>query len=145
MSCIYWLGAKCKGKTLLVILCTDMYCTVTVHIGAQYPKQNIRVFSAALLNGRKIKISLQLQDRDLTWRVASSTHWTLIFFVHFLMNERKWYPLWDFAPLTTLVSQINKAVKILEINKLSSFWKINLSFALTDFKDSANLWKGKIL
>ena len=34
-------------------------------------------FSAALQNGRKIQISLQLPDRDLTWRVASTIHWTL--------------------------------------------------------------------
>ena len=38
----------------------------------------VRVFSAALLNGRKIQISLQLPDRDLTWRVASMAHWTLL-------------------------------------------------------------------
>ena len=35
------------------------------------------VLSAALLNGRKIQISLQLLDPDLTWRVASTAHWTL--------------------------------------------------------------------
>ena len=37
-----------------------------------------QVFSAALLNGRKIQISLQLPDPDLTWRVASAAHWTLV-------------------------------------------------------------------
>ena len=36
-----------------------------------------QVFSAALLNGRKIQISLQLLDPGLTWRVASMPHWTL--------------------------------------------------------------------
>ena len=49
-------------------------------IGAQYPKQNmieIRVFKVALLNGQKIQISLQLPDRDFTWRVPSTAHWTL--------------------------------------------------------------------
>ena len=29
------------------------------------------------MNGRKIQISLQLPDPDMTWRVASTTHWTL--------------------------------------------------------------------
>ena len=37
-----------------------------------------QVFSRALLNGRKIQISLQLPERDLTWRVASMAHWTLL-------------------------------------------------------------------
>jgi hypothetical protein len=37
-----------------------------------------------LLNGRKIQISLQLPDHDLTWRVASTAYWTLAF--------RSWRP-----------------------------------------------------
>ena len=46
---------------------------------AQHPKKkHDKVFLAALLNGRKIEISLQLLDPDLTWRVASTAHWTLI-------------------------------------------------------------------
>jgi hypothetical protein len=42
-----WLGAKCKGKTLLVIeislLCTDTALTQS-SIGAQYSKQNMIKF-----------------------------------------------------------------------------------------------------
>ena len=34
-----------------------------------------RVFPAALMNGCKIQIFLQLQYHDLTWRVASIAHW----------------------------------------------------------------------
>ena len=60
-----WAGlAKCKGKTL--IACTVQYwCSVS-------KAKHGQVFSATLLNGHKIQISLQLPDCDLTWRVAST-------------------------------------------------------------------------
>ena len=38
-----------------------------------------QVFSAALQNGRKIQILLQLPDPDLTWKVKSKAHWTLLY------------------------------------------------------------------
>ena len=85
-----WLGAKCKGKTLLVIeIFFTQQCTVTVQYCCSVSKEkHDQVFSAALLNGRKIQISLQLPDPDLTWRVASTAHWTLTNFkLH--MNRQK--------------------------------------------------------
>ena len=76
-----WLGAKCKGKKLLVIeifFTLHRHCTVTVQYWCSVCKaKHNQVFSAALLIGRKIQISLQLPDFDLTWRVASMAHWTL--------------------------------------------------------------------
>ena len=74
-----WLGAKCKGKTLLVIeIFFTFFNTVTVQYCCSVSKEkHDQVFSAALLNGRKIQISLQLPDPDLTWRVTSMAHWTL--------------------------------------------------------------------
>jgi len=76
-----WLGAKCKGKLLLVIeifFTLHRYCTDTVQYWCSVSKaKHDQVFSAALLNGHKIQISLQLPDRDLTWRVASMAHWIL--------------------------------------------------------------------
>ena len=54
------------------------HSTVTVQYCCSVSKEkHDQVFSAALLNGRKIQISLQLPDPDLTWRVASMAHWTL--------------------------------------------------------------------
>ena len=54
------------------------YCTDTVQYCCSVSKEkHDQVFSAALLNGHKIQISLQLPDPDLTWRVASTAHWTL--------------------------------------------------------------------
>ena len=47
------------------------YCTVTVQYWCSVSKaKHDQVFSAALLNGHKIQISLQLPDCDLTWRVV---------------------------------------------------------------------------
>jgi hypothetical protein len=81
LAWLAWLGAECKGKTLLVIeifFTLHRYCTVTVQYWCSVSKaKHDQVFSAALLNGRKIQNSLQLSDCDLTWRVASTTHWTL--------------------------------------------------------------------
>ena len=54
------------------------YCTVQYWCSVPKAKHD-QVFSAALLNGRKIQISLQLlPDPDLTWKVASTVHWTLL-------------------------------------------------------------------
>ena len=77
-----WLGTKCKGKTLLIIetfFTLHRYCTVTVQYWCSVSKaKHDQVFSAALLNGRKIQLSLLLPDCDLTWRVTSTTNWTLL-------------------------------------------------------------------
>jgi hypothetical protein len=57
-----WLGTKrkTKGKTLLVIeifFTLHRYCTVTVQYWCSVSKaKHDEVFSAALLNGRKIQI-----------------------------------------------------------------------------------------
>ena len=76
-----WLGAKFKGKKLLVIeisFTVERYCTFTVQFWCSVSKaKHDWVFSAALLNKCKIQISLQLPDRDLIWRFASMAHWTL--------------------------------------------------------------------
>ena len=49
------------------------YCTVQYCCSVSKEKHD-QVFSAALLNGFKIQISLQLPDPDLTWRVTSTVH-----------------------------------------------------------------------
>ena len=64
-----WLGAQCKGKTLSVTV--QYLCSV-------FKAKHDQVFSAALLNGRKIQISLQQRDRDLTLRVTSATQLALV-------------------------------------------------------------------
>ena len=48
---------------------------MSVSVGPFFDRN--QVFSAALLNGCKIQISLHLPDCDLTWRVAITAHWTL--------------------------------------------------------------------
>jgi hypothetical protein len=80
-----WLGAKCKVKTLLVIeifFTLHRYCTIIVQYWYSVCKaKHDQVFSAALLKRRRVQISLQLPDGDLTWRVASMVHWTLEIFL----------------------------------------------------------------
>ena len=43
---------------------------------------------AALLNGRKIQILLQLMDAELTWRVASMAYWTLLTWFHVQLDQK---------------------------------------------------------
>ena len=98
-----WRGANCKGKTLLVneiFFTLHRYCTVTVQYWCSVSKaKHDWVFSAALLNGRKIQISLQLQDRDFTWRVASTAHWTL--------SIGKY---WQFAPTSYFMNLVRTPI-----------------------------------
>ena len=59
-----------------------LYSAQIMHCTVQYwclvsKTNHDQVFSAALLNGRKIHFLLQLQDCNLTRRVASTAHWTL--------------------------------------------------------------------
>ena len=49
---------------------SPLYCSVS-------KEKHDQVYSAALLNWRKIQILLQLPDPDSTRRVASMAHWTL--------------------------------------------------------------------
>ena len=124
-----WLGAKCKGKTLLVIeifFTLHRFCTVTVQYWCSVSKsKHYQVFSAALLNRRKIQISLQQPDRDLTWRVASTTHLTLT------SNQ-----LWDLVILCGGLRVYKLSIKILVQNLLEAFnnnglyaiWVISANF-----------------
>ena len=80
-----WAGlarGKCKGKKIAShwnFLYFFQYCIVTVQYCCSVSKEkHDQVFSAALLNGHKIQISLQLPDPDLKWRVVSMAPWTLI-------------------------------------------------------------------
>ena len=73
------MNPKYSDKSIKVIeIDFFQYCTVTVQYCCSVSKEkHDQVFSAALLNGHKIQISLQLPDPDLTWRVASTAHRTL--------------------------------------------------------------------
>ena len=63
-----WCHFQQKQKILVLV---QYWCSV-------FKANHDQVFSAALLNGCKIQNSLQLPDRDLTWRVASMAHLTLL-------------------------------------------------------------------
>ena len=89
--CERLLGAKCKVKILLVIeifFTLHRYCTITVQYWCSVSKaKHDQVFSATLQNGHKIQISLQPLDSDLTWRVASTTHWSLLVHYYFRLGR----------------------------------------------------------
>ena len=75
LECDYLHVQRCVKLTLVIEMFFTLhrYFTVTVQYCCSVSKaKHDQVFSAALLNGRKIQTSLQLPDRDLTWRIAST-------------------------------------------------------------------------
>ena len=79
-ECDYLLVQQCVKLTLVIEIFFTLHrhCTVTVQYWCSVSNaKHDQVFTAALLNRRKIQTSLQLPDRDLTWSVTSTANLTL--------------------------------------------------------------------